>query len=59
MADPFNLNLGDEVLAKITVLTDLGPSDQSQQGSGAILANQPSAPIDLKEISKTRSTVIL
>lgn len=39
MADPFNLNLGDEVLAKITVLTDLGPSDQSKQGSGAILAN--------------------
>ena len=38
MADPFNLNLGDEVLAKITVLTDLGPTDQSQQSSGAILA---------------------
>ena len=39
MSDPFNLKLGDEVLAKIIAITNIGLSDQSEQGSGATLVS--------------------
>ena len=39
MSDPFNLKLGDEVLAKIIAITNIGLSDQSEHGSGATLVS--------------------
>jgi hypothetical protein len=47
---PYNLLWGSSVNVKVTVTNVVGTSTMSAVGSGAILVNGPSAPLNLVEV---------
>ena len=54
-AEPFNLNWGDSVHAKLKATNVKGTSSYSSSGNGAILITNPDAPVSLAEVYAQRS----
>ena len=52
---PFNLLWGDNIIAKVVAINSYGNSDESQQGSGAVIITKPGAPTSLSEDSSLRT----
>ena len=55
LASPFNLEIGDSIIAKVTASNDYGVSAQSIAGNGAIYTTLPDAPRNIAEDS-TKNT---
>jgi hypothetical protein len=58
-AEPFSLDWGASVFAKLFATNQYGDSEISLAGNGAIITTTPDAPINLVEVytQRTKSTI--
>lgn len=59
LASPFSLTYGYDVVVKIVATNTIGDSNESNLGSGAIIATYPDAPINLSEIIYYRTSTTI
>jgi len=55
VAEPFSLDWGDSVIAKVLAVNAYGDSLESAEGNGAVILTYPGAPLDILEVEADRS----